>query len=80
MLLEMADAIVSRDSDRSGVGLFFSQNEFKEGGFAVAVSSDQAQALTGIHLKSDVGEKLTGEIGFRKLVDFNHDVVFQSWT
>jgi hypothetical protein len=39
----------------------------------VAVSSNQTQAVPGIHLKSDVGEKLTRKIRLGKLVDLNHD-------
>src|SRR4026208_2093225 len=76
MLLEMADAIVSRDSDFSGVRIFLSQNKFKEGGLAVAVSTDQTQAIAGIHLKSDVSEKLAREIRLRELVDLNHNGFF----
>ena len=43
----------------------------------MAVSSDQTQAITGIHLKSDVCEKLTREIRLGKLVDLNHNDFFQ---
>ena len=62
VLLEMADAIVSRNRYLSGVGLFLPQDESKESCFAVAVASDQAQTFADIHLKTDVGEKLAGEI------------------
>ena len=43
----------------------------------MAVSSDQAQALAGIHLQSDFSEKLAREIRFGKLVDLNHDGLFR---
>src|SRR5215510_7901072 len=42
VLLEMADAIISRDHYLSGVGVLLSQNKSKESCFAVAVASDQA--------------------------------------
>src|SRR5262249_136882 len=42
VLLEMADAIISRDYYLSGVGFLMSQNESKESCFAVAVTSNQA--------------------------------------
>ena len=35
----------------------------------------KTQTIAGIHLKSDVSEKLTGEIRLRKLVDLNHSWV-----
>jgi hypothetical protein len=62
VLLEMADAIVSWDRYLSGVGLFLPQDESEKSCFAVAVASDQAQTFTGIHLKTDVREKLAREI------------------
>jgi len=41
VLLEMADAIISRDHYLSGVRFLLSQNESKESCFAMAVASDQ---------------------------------------
>jgi len=43
----------------------------------VAVSADQTQTITGIHLQSDVSEKLAREIRLGKLIDLNHDRLFQ---
>jgi hypothetical protein len=37
----------------------------------VAVAPDQTETLAGIHLQTDVREKLAREIGFGKLVDLN---------
>jgi hypothetical protein len=76
VLLEVADAIVSRDRYLSGVGLFLPQDESKESRFAVTVAPDQAQTLAGVHLKTDVREKLAGEIRLGKLADLNHDDFF----
>ena len=76
MLFEMADAIIARNNNLAGVGLFLAQDEFEERRFAVAVAPDQAQTVAGIHLESDVGEKLAGEIRLGKLVDLNHDGIF----
>jgi hypothetical protein len=76
MLLEVADAIVSRDRYLSGVGIFLSQDEPKESCFAVAVAPDQAETLAGIHLQTDVREKLAREIRLGKLGDLNHDGFF----
>src|SRR4026209_847836 len=76
MLFEMADAIIPRDNDLAGVGLFLAQDEFEERRFAMAIVTDQAQTLAGVHLKSDVGEKLAGKIRLGKLVDLNHDENF----
>jgi hypothetical protein len=77
VLLEMADAVAARDRDLARVGLFLSQDQSKESGFAVAVASDQTETLAAVHLKADVGEKLSSKIGLGKLVDPNHDSVFQ---
>jgi hypothetical protein len=77
MLLEVADAIITRDRYLPGVGLFLSQDELKERRFTVTVSSDKTQPITGIHLKTDVSEKLTRKIRLGKLVDLNHDRFFQ---
>jgi hypothetical protein len=73
----MADAVVSRDRYLAGVGLFLTQDEFKESCFPPAVSPDQAQTLAGIHLKADVREKLPGEIRLGKPVDLNHKGLLQ---
>jgi hypothetical protein len=77
VLLEMADTIVARDRDLSGVGLFLPKDESEESGFAVAVSSHQPETLAGVHLQVDVREQLASEIGLRKLVDLNHNGFFQ---
>src|SRR5262249_29413521 len=75
VLLEMADAIISRDHYLYGVVVLLSQNKSKESCFAVAVVSDHAYTLRAVHLKTDVGEKLPRKIRLGKLVDLNHDGV-----
>ena len=45
----------------------------------MAIAPDETQMIAGIHLQSDVGEKLPVEIGLGKLVDLDHEGCSREW-
>ncbi len=56
MLGEIPDAVMSRDLDDSGVGLFFTRDHPQERSLAVAVPADKPDPLALVHGETDIIE------------------------
>jgi hypothetical protein len=60
------------ETDGAFVGGVVAEDEGEEGGFARAVGSDEADAVTGVDLQRNVFEKRAAAEGFGDLGDGEH--------
>ena len=72
MLLKTANPVPARNGNRPFIRFGTAQNQLKQGGFAKAVSADQANFLTAIYIEAQILKKNLFAVRFFEVDGFNH--------
>ena len=76
VLLHIADAVAARYGNAAGVGLLKTCQQAEQGGFAVAVTPDQPDALTPVDLEAGLIEKGLAAVAFGDIFRADHLCLF----